>query len=337
MMLVSFNSHLLYLVGSKEYVHSRCAHRRLLACILILSFTGPHERFSTGQLYDNIRTNTNPLDDNDNGGEMNVQNRGPSGSGHGWAGVQIMFWNSEATRWRLHAANGAMSWAVGMKGQMGDRFSREPEPDGIFQSMGSFVTPRSLYYAQLQDRLGPNSLHSVVLPNQRAGVIWDELDIWAGEGLFGDAVLAWFYEEVPVTVGTPIAIGGMVRDLNLLGNSPTYTWSGPNNVTIGDSSLLETTATFDVAGMYSLSLTVTDGTVTEVAGIMISVERTATLAPSATLTAAPANKSPSDEPTRSAQPAAVSTQTSNTPSLFAQTSAAPSLALILTLAITLAL
>jgi hypothetical protein len=24
---------------------------------------------------------------------MNAVNRGPSGSGHGWAGVQIMFWN----------------------------------------------------------------------------------------------------------------------------------------------------------------------------------------------------------------------------------------------------
>jgi len=42
---------------------------------------------STGQLYDNIKSTSNPLDDNNNGGEMNVQNRGPSGSGHGWSGT----------------------------------------------------------------------------------------------------------------------------------------------------------------------------------------------------------------------------------------------------------
>ena len=112
----------------------------------VSSVSGPHERFSTGQLYDNIRTNINPLDDNFNGGEMNVQNRGSSGSGHGWSGTQIMFWNSNATRWRVHAANGAMSWAVGMIGEKGGFLpNRIPEPDGIHQSLGSFVTPRSLY------------------------------------------------------------------------------------------------------------------------------------------------------------------------------------------------
>ena len=168
--------------------------------------TGPHLRLCTGQLYDNIKTNVNPLDDNDNGGEMNVQNRGSSGSGHGWAGTQIMFWNSEATRWRVHAANGAMSWAIGMVGEKGGFLSnRIPEPDGILQSLGSHLSPRSLYYAQLHDRLGPNALHSVVLPSQKAGTIWNALETWRGDGLFGDAAVAWLDEEaVPVPTGTSL-------------------------------------------------------------------------------------------------------------------------------------
>lgn len=206
---------------------------------------------------------------------MNCQNRGPSGSGHGWAGVQIMFWNSEATRWRINAANGAMSWAVGMKGEKGG-INREPEPDGILQSLGTFVDPRSLYYSQLKERLGPNALHSVVLPSQKTGDIWTDLDSWAGNGLFGDTVVAWLDEDtVPLAAGNSINIGGMVRDLNLLGSLPTYSWSktvGTGVATFGDSSMLETTVTFDTADTYTLELQVSDGTLTGTANLDVTVE-----------------------------------------------------------------
>jgi len=46
---------------------------------------GPHQRWSTGQLYDNII-----------GGQMNVRDRGHSGSGHGWAGNTIIFYNCKS-------------------------------------------------------------------------------------------------------------------------------------------------------------------------------------------------------------------------------------------------
>ena len=63
-----------------------------------------------------------------------------------------------------------------MIGETGPFLSnRIPEPDDIIQSQGAFVTPRSLYYAQLKDRLGANALQSVVLPNQKSGPIWTEL------------------------------------------------------------------------------------------------------------------------------------------------------------------
>ena len=262
-------------------------------CCCCCDNTGPHHRFSTGGLYDNLFTNIHPLDDNDNGGEMNVQNRGPSGSGHGWAGVQMMFWNSNATRWRVHAANGAMSWAIGMVGEIGDRDTREPEPDGIFQSIGTFVTPRSLYYAQLEDRLGPNALHSVALPSQRTGTIWDELDTWMGDGLFGDAVVAWYNEEAgPIEAGVALDIGGMVRDLNLLGSAPTYAWTmsaGPSTVMFGDSAQLDTTVIFDGPGIFTLSLTVTssDLTTSKTADLIVQVNSASPTTSTTTTTAAP--------------------------------------------------
>lgn len=43
---------------------------------------GPHHRWATGTLFDNLK-----------GGSTRVWNRGNSGTGHGWSGAQTMFWN----------------------------------------------------------------------------------------------------------------------------------------------------------------------------------------------------------------------------------------------------
>lgn len=53
--------------------------------------SGPHDRYSTGQLFDNVK-----LRNSNRAGELVVRNRGGSGTGHGWSGAQILFWNTEA-------------------------------------------------------------------------------------------------------------------------------------------------------------------------------------------------------------------------------------------------
>lgn len=224
-----------------------------------------------------------------------------------------------------------MSWAVGMMGEVGGFLSnRIPEPNGIHQSLGAFVTPRSLYYAQLKDRLGANALR-VVLPIQKSGEIWDELDAWMGDGLFGDAVVTWLDEDaIPVDTETSIDIGGTVRDLNLLGNAPSYTWSmsmGPGIATFGDPSLLETTVSFDTPGTYMLELSVSDGTATSVANLIVPVEGPGETpvpsdAPSSgpTLSSQPSSE-PSNEPSLSTAP---SDEPSNGPTLSSQPSTKPS-------------
>ncbi len=50
------------------------------------SDSGPHARWSTGILWESVKTNN----------KINVQNRKCSGSGHGWAGSQHYLWNCEA-------------------------------------------------------------------------------------------------------------------------------------------------------------------------------------------------------------------------------------------------
>lgn len=47
---------------------------------------GPHHRWAVGTLYDILITD----------GEINVQDRGQMGAGHGWAGVTQVLWTAGA-------------------------------------------------------------------------------------------------------------------------------------------------------------------------------------------------------------------------------------------------
>lgn len=107
---------------------------------------GPHHRWSTGILFDNIVGN----------GRMNVQNRSVSGSGHGWSGAQIMFWNCTAGSMVVQDPPGDhRNWAIGCIcpniTNVGDWVT---EPLGIVQSQGIKITAiPSLFIAQLNNRL----------------------------------------------------------------------------------------------------------------------------------------------------------------------------------------
>ena len=107
---------------------------------------GPHHRWSTGILFDNLTGN----------GSMNVQNRLVMGSGHGWSGGQIMFWNCNANRMVIQDPPGdSINWAIGCISPdvtgVGDATT---EPLGIIQSLGTRIMAiPSLYLAQLNDRL----------------------------------------------------------------------------------------------------------------------------------------------------------------------------------------
>jgi hypothetical protein len=110
---------------------------------------GPHHRWGTGAIWDNVTVNGNNLD---------VQNRGNSGSGHGWAGASELVWNSKAAGFIVQNPPTARNWLIGSIGpiQNGTMYVGPHDP-GTYDSHGSNVFPNSLYYAQLQDRLAvPN-------------------------------------------------------------------------------------------------------------------------------------------------------------------------------------
>lgn len=124
---------------------------------------GPHHRWATGLLFDNTSS-----------AELHVQNRASSGSGHGWAGAQVMFWNARADSIICDAPVGSMNWAVGCEGEH-RKSSRSNEADGWLESQGRPVEPRSLYLQQLQDRLGREAVAAVSTPEQRQGRVWEAI------------------------------------------------------------------------------------------------------------------------------------------------------------------
>jgi hypothetical protein len=145
----------------------------------------PHHRYSVGCLWDNVKIF----------GDANLQviNRGSSGSGHGWSGAQMVFWNcaskalvvmkpptgqNYAIGWSgltdLKALgvednyNAMLSW-VEMRSTVKLNYTGVPiMGDGYIESPTRPVAPRSLYLQQLQDRLGADAVANITAPT--AGV-----------------------------------------------------------------------------------------------------------------------------------------------------------------------
>ncbi len=130
--------------------------------------SGNHHRYAEGTLCDNVKAD-----------KLAVENRQSSGSGHGWSGAQTLFWNCEAST-TCHTPAGAMNWAIGIVSdqKLGSWAPREPL--GWWESRGTHVQPRTLYYKQLEDRLGSQAVANTTTASQRNRPIWDELAKWAG-------------------------------------------------------------------------------------------------------------------------------------------------------------
>ena len=98
----------------------------------------PHHRWSVGGLYDNVEA------------QLAIQDRQWMGSGHGWAGANYVVWNCRGSLICQQPPT-AQNFAIGFVGKRGrDAF---PRPPGWWESEGTPVEPRSLYRAQLAERM----------------------------------------------------------------------------------------------------------------------------------------------------------------------------------------
>ncbi|MDB5326102.1 MAG: hypothetical protein JWM57_1671 [Phycisphaerales bacterium] len=137
---------------------------------------GPHHRWSTGTLFDNVDTHI-----------IDLQNRLNMGSGHGWAGANSVLWNCRVDEFCIQTPPTANNWAIGVIGKQvppsmmvndeyrkrvpDDYFKGHPTPDpawafdlgntGTIDSPGRLVAPQSLYLAQLRERLGDAAIQQI--------------------------------------------------------------------------------------------------------------------------------------------------------------------------------
>lgn len=104
---------------------------------------GPHHRWAVGTLYDNIITD----------GEINVQDRGKMGSGHGWSGANQVIWNCTAKAATVQNPwVSAKNYCIGLQGKK-EAGAFPERQDGIWEGQNQpNLQPQSLYISQLNSR-----------------------------------------------------------------------------------------------------------------------------------------------------------------------------------------
>lgn len=141
--------------------------------------SGPHQRWATGCLFDNLKLESMIAPS---------EHRGTSGTGHSWSGAQMIAWNTETPTIVNDAPVGHLSYAIGaIAKETPSSFINNTKPGvhrGYYESTGTHMSTRSLYLKQLEDRLGRAAVENATTPGQRLGAIWQELAAWAGEGPF---------------------------------------------------------------------------------------------------------------------------------------------------------
>ena len=102
-----------------------------------LEDSGSIESWASGVLYDNVTIDGNAL---------TLGYRAGNNAGIGWAAANSMVWNCSASVIRCWNPPGAQNWSLGSWGSF--------EGDGVWRSSNNFMSPDSLFAAQLHDRLG---------------------------------------------------------------------------------------------------------------------------------------------------------------------------------------
>ncbi|OQP59816.1 DUF6298 domain-containing protein [Niastella populi] len=100
------------------------------------SFSGGVDSWASGVLFDMVTMD---------GQAISFMNRGQDGNGAGWNVANSVFWNCSAARIDCYQPPTAQNWSFGSWAQFSG--------DGYWGESNNTIDPRSLYYAQLQERL----------------------------------------------------------------------------------------------------------------------------------------------------------------------------------------
>jgi len=101
------------------------------------SFSGPVDSWASGVLFDIVNVDGNTL---------SYKNLGQDAQGAGWNAANSVFWQCTAARVDNYTPPTAHNWAFGTWAQYAG--------DGYWTMSDEHIQPRSLYYAQLKERIG---------------------------------------------------------------------------------------------------------------------------------------------------------------------------------------
>ncbi|MEJ8819848.1 DUF6298 domain-containing protein [Lacibacter sp. H407] len=107
--------------------------------MLSYSFSGTIDSWASGVLFDVVNVDGNAL---------RFGNRWQDANGAGWSAANSLFWNCSAARIDCYKPPTAQNWAFGSWSQFAG--------DGYWNESNNTISPRSLYYAQLHERLNKN-------------------------------------------------------------------------------------------------------------------------------------------------------------------------------------
>lgn len=141
---------------------------RLAGPIVVLNSTAddrgfdPHQRWATGLLCDLCNFPNSHMADK---AGVAYSNRGFFGSGHGWDAGWSVAWNATSTFFLIQAPPGTLNWCIGCIGTVLSEAAPGGDgtilANGTYESLGTAVTPGSLYLAQLKERLGSQALRNM--------------------------------------------------------------------------------------------------------------------------------------------------------------------------------
>jgi len=122
--------------------HSAAGPNAFVQCEASLSQagSGPIESWASGTLYDGVTID---------GGALRLGNLASKGQGIGWAAANSILWQCSASVVHCDSPPTARNWAIGCWGELAG--------DGIWRQSNDFAEPKSLYAAQVRDRLGEDA------------------------------------------------------------------------------------------------------------------------------------------------------------------------------------
>jgi hypothetical protein len=141
-----------------------------------------HQKWAMGTLFDNVRV-SGP------GAGLIAANRGRWGNGHGWSGNTTVFWNCASPvifalqpplgqNFMIGCSDPKLFDPVHALSRIKNQNNASKRQDQVVvgealqgtawkESPSEMVSPRSLYYAQLQARLGKAAVENVTTDEQR--------------------------------------------------------------------------------------------------------------------------------------------------------------------------